>query len=514
MTRTVIARNTAIITAGLAADKAIGLVKIALAASIFGLSGDMDAFLAGLALPVAAAIIASESVSTAALNIVVRHQAAGKEQEGWRVLSAFANAVGMTTLAATVVYVIAAGSVVRAVTPGLAGATAARAVFLTRVLAPLVFAQILLGIAQGVLHAAGRFVMPSARLAISNGVAALALVALHRSLGISAYAVGMIAGDTIAIAAHLPALRRVGWRWHPVLGFGSAEARRAFAFSAPMLGGAIILQVMMIAEKTFASRLPAGSISCLDYGIRLLVVFYVFERALTNAIFPSLAARFARSSLQRFRALVAGGIRAHVLAALPVTVGAMLLREPLIRVLLQHGAFDANASALTSQAAALYLVGLLGMSLRHFMAQVYHARGDSRTPMIMAAISLAFYVVAARLLLPTLGLAALPLALTLAMTANAALMMAALARGDRGVTWRPLAPFALRVAAAATAVGGLLWAARAWAAALDGLWAWAALMVAVAAAAAVYGCVLACLRTEEALVIGRIGRNLLRRAFI
>jgi putative peptidoglycan lipid II flippase len=512
MTRTVIARNTAIITIGLAADKVIGLVKVALAASAFGLSRDMDAFIAALALPVGAAIIASESVSTAALNILLCHRAAGTQQQGWRVLSAFTNTVGLAILAATAIYVIAAGTVVRVVAPGLGGETVARAVFLTRVLAPLVLAQILLGIAQGVLHAAGRFVMPSARLAISNGIAVLALAAFHRSFGITAYAAGMIAGDAIAIAAHLPALRGVGWRWHAVIGLRSAELRRAFAFSAPMLGGATILQVMMIVEKAFASRLSPGSIAGLDYGIRLLVVFYVFERAVTNAIFPALAARFALNSLDRFRSLVAGGVRAHLLVALPLTVGGLLLREPVIRVLLQHGAFDADATALTTQAAAFYLAGLLGMSLRHFMAQVYHARGDSRTPMVTAAVSLALYVMAAKLLAPALGLPGLPLALTLAMTANAALMMAALARADPGVTWRPLAPFAVRVGAAVTAVGGLLWAGRAWAAALAGPWAWAALIAAVAAAAAVYGCVLAWLRTDEALAIGRLGRNLLRRA--
>jgi putative peptidoglycan lipid II flippase len=512
MSRAAVARNTGIITAGLGADKLIGLVKTALVASIFGVSRDLDALLAALALPMAAIIIGSESVSTAALNIVVRHRAAGKQDQGWRVLSAFTNSIGLITLGATALYVLGARWVVRAVTPGLDPATAERAVFLTRVLAPLVVAEVALGIGQGMLHAYGRFIMPAARLAIGNLVAVMVLLMLHHSLGITAYALGFLAGDAVAVAAHLPAMRRVGWRWQPVLELGSSEVRRALGFSAPMLGGAVMLQIMVMLEKTFASTLAAGSISCLDYGVRLLTLFYVFERALTNAIFPYLANRFADSEMERFRDLTAVGVRAHLLVALPVTVAAILLREPLIRILLQRGAFDASATALTSWVAMLYLIGLLGMSLRHFMAQVYHAMGDSRTPMIVAALSLALYIAAAKLLLAAMGVGALALAMSVAMTSNAALMMATLARPAHGVTWWPLAPFAAKAAAGAAAVGGLLWVGRSWAAGFEAGWTGLILVGMGAVAAPVYAGVLMCLGTEEALEIGRIGRGLLRRA--
>jgi putative peptidoglycan lipid II flippase len=512
MTRGTVARNTGIITIGLGADKLVGVLKTVLVAALFGLSRDLDAMLAALALPMAASIIGSESLSTAALNVIVRHRARGREREGWRALSALTNTIALVAVAGTALYAIAAPQVVRTVAPGLDPATAARAVLLTRVLAPLVPLQFALGIAQGALHAHGRFWLPAARLAVSNAVAVIVLAWLHPRLGITAYALGFLAGDGVAVIAHLPALARVGWRWQPVLDLSCPEVRRALAFSAPMLGGAIILQVMMILEKTFASTLAAGSISCLDYGIRLLVLFYVFERALTNALFPHLAQRFAESSLERFRHLVAAGVRAHLLVALPVTVGALLLREPLIRLLLQRGAFDARATTLTSWVAALYLFGLLGMSLRHFLAQVYHATGDSRTPMIAAAASLAIYIAGARLLLPALGAGALALALSLAMSANAALMMAALARATHGLSWRPLALFTAKAVMASLVVGALLWAGRDRAGALEGRWALLLLPGAAAAGAAVYTCVLACLRTEEALEIGRIGRQLLRRA--
>jgi putative peptidoglycan lipid II flippase len=279
-----------------------------------------------------------------------------------------------------------------------------------------------------------------------------------------------------------------------------------------MLGGAVILQLMAILEKTFASSLPPGSISCLDYGIRLLLLFYVFERALTNALFPHLAQRFAESSLEQFRHLVTTGVRAHVLVAVPVTVGALLLREPLVRLLLQHGAFDARATAITSWVAALYLVGLLGCSLRHFLAQVCHAMGDSRTPMLTAAAALCLYVGGARLLPPAMGVGGLALALALAMTANAALMMAALARAAHGLNWRGLAPLAAKAVAASIALGGLLWLGHDWTTAVSARWAAPFLFVLTVASAALYGGLLIGLRTEEAREIGRIGRDMLRRA--
>jgi hypothetical protein len=97
------------------------------------------------------------------------------------------------------------------------------------------------------------------------------------------------------------------------------------------------------------------------------------------------------------------------------------------------------------------------------------------------------------------------------MSASAALMLAALARAARGVSAWPFMRFAAKAAAASAAVGALLWAGRSWIAALNDMWAAPLMVCAAAASAVVYGGVLVCLRAEEALEIGRIGRSLLRR---
>jgi hypothetical protein len=89
--------------------------------------------------------------------------------------------------------------------------------------------------------------------------------------------------------------------------------------------------------------------------------------------------------------------------------------------------------------------------------------------------------------------------------------MAALARTAHGVRWRPLASFAAKAVTASVAVAGLLWVGRGWAAVCEGGWGTLLLLGAAASGAAVYACVLVCLRTEEALELGRMGRGLLRR---
>jgi putative peptidoglycan lipid II flippase len=76
----------------------------------------------------------------------------------------------------------------------------------------------------------------------------------------------------------------------------------------------------------------------------------------------------------------------------------------------------------------MFLVGLLGHSLVDVAARTFYAHQDARTPLWLAAITLAVYVGLGVALSEVMGFAGLALANSLAFSAEAALMLLILYR--------------------------------------------------------------------------------------
>ena len=89
------------------------------------------------------------------------------------------------------------------------------------------------------------------------------------------------------------------------------------------------------------------------------------------------------------------GLELAVGLALPATLGLIVLSEPIVRMLFQHGAFTAADTAATAQALMVLALGLPAHVLIKALSPAFFARGDTLTPLwatlkgIAVAIALA-----------------------------------------------------------------------------------------------------------------------------
>jgi putative peptidoglycan lipid II flippase len=149
-----------------------------------------------------------------------------------------------------------------------------------------------------------------------------------------------------------------------------------------------------------------------------------------------------------------------VLLALPCAVALLLFPQPLIAVLFHYGAFGARDVAMTVQALMGYGIGLLGLIAIKVLAPGFYARQDTRTPVRIAVISLAFNMACNLALVWSLRHAGLALSTTLSATLNALLLYRGLRRegvyaptAGWGLLWLRLTVASIAMAAV------LLWGA-------------------------------------------------------
>jgi putative peptidoglycan lipid II flippase len=139
--------------------------------------------------------------------------------------------------------------------------------------------------------------------------------------------------------------------------------------------------------------------------------------------------------------------------AIPATALFVALAEPLVVLLFQRGAFDAEsaretARALVAQASGIFLVACV----RQLLA-VYYALGDTRTPVIVAAADLAVFIALALSLRGPLGHTGVSWAVSGASGAQALLLWYWLLRREPALRGHGVLGSVLRVAGAALVAG-------------------------------------------------------------
>jgi putative peptidoglycan lipid II flippase len=147
----------------------------------------------------------------------------------------------------------------------------------------------------------------------------------------------------------------------------------------------------------------------------------------------------------------------------------MLLSEPIVRLLFEHGAFTPADTRATALALIWLALGLPAHVLTKALAPTFFAYGDTKTPMLAAFTALTVTVVAALVLNRSYGVAGIAAAVALGASVGALLLAISVAIRF-GLTLDPARRARLwRVMLAALAMGGMLWlATRSLAPWLDG----------------------------------------------
>ena len=90
-----------------------------------------------------------------------------------------------------------------------------------------------------------------------------------------------------------------------------------------------------------------------------------------------------------FRGELSRAMRLGFLLTVPSAVGLMMLAEPIISVLYQHGRFDAHQTAEAAGALRFYAIGLCGYAALKVLVNAFYALDRRKTPMLVSFMAVA-----------------------------------------------------------------------------------------------------------------------------
>jgi putative peptidoglycan lipid II flippase len=280
----------------------------------------------------------------------------------------------------------------------------------------------------------------------------------------------------------------------------------------PAVFGAAVYQVNILVGTLLASLLPEGSVAYLYYADRLVQFpLGVFAIALATAVLPSLSKQAAADDLEGLRASFSYALKLVFFITIPAMTGLIVLREPILQLLWERGAFDAAATRMTAEALLYYSLGLWAFSGVRIVISSFYALQDTKTPVKTAVISLLVNIILSILLMGPLRHGGLALATSLASAVNLTLLVLALKKRLGHIGARDILGSVVKSTVCAAVMGGVLGllVLRAMPKSVGSLW---VLMVwvlgSVAAGLVIYGlCAFALKSQELSAVVGMVTKR-------
>ncbi|HYD48725.1 MAG TPA: murein biosynthesis integral membrane protein MurJ, partial [Terriglobales bacterium] len=377
-----------------------GLMRDAVMGYYFGTGAAADAFFVAFRIPnLLRRFVAEGTMSIALIPVFSDYAAKRSRQETNEAMSVVGtlmmSIVGVLTLAG----VWWAEELTRLFAPGFAddAAKLELTVRLTRLVFPYIFLVSLVAFLSGILNALRHFAAPAMSPVLLNlAIIVAALLSPWFEQPILVVAWGVIAGGVLQVALQLPPIAQRGIRLRPQLDLRHEAVRRSLWLMLPTLFGAAVYQINILVSTIFASLLPSGSISYLWYADRINEFpLGIFAVALGTAALPTLSAQAARGAYDELWQSLAFSIRLNTFINLPALVGIFVLAEPITSVLFVRGAFGPGEAELTARAVRMAVLGLWSISMVRLLAPAFYALGNTKAPVVAAAIAFVANIVAA-----------------------------------------------------------------------------------------------------------------------
>ena len=149
-------------------------------------------------------------------------------------------------------------------------------------------------------------------------------------------------------------------------------------------------QFNVLVNSMFASTLGDGPIFWLAIAFRLMQLpLGLFGVALGTVTLPLLSRLVVAGQMAAFRTELARAMRLALLLTIPSTVGLIMLAEPIISVLYQHGKFNAYQAAQAAGALRFYAIGLGGYAALKVLVNAFYALDRRKTPMLVSFLAVA-----------------------------------------------------------------------------------------------------------------------------
>lgn len=459
-------QSTSILALGTLSSRILGFLRDIVLARLLGTGMKADAFFVAFKIPNLFRDLIGEGATNAAVIPVLSEY---KEKEQGK---AFVDLVSILRVWAliilgvmTVLGILLAPFIVRLMAPGFIDDSEklSLTVHLTRWLFPYLILIGLTAYSMGVLFTFRSFTAPAFGPCLLNmAMISSALICLRfMKEPLAGLVWGVLIGGILQLAFQWRAMSRIGIQSSRPKTLRHPAVIRIGRLLIPRMVGAGVYQLTVFID-TFCASLATivgeGGISAIYYANRIIQCpMGIFSVAMASAVLPTLSGLASKNDVVSLKKTLVFSLENIFFVMCPITIGLLLLSEPIIRIFFQRGEFGLYSTMITASALSYYAIGLFSFGGIKILVTAFHALQDTRTPVKVAALCLVVNAVLNFILMFPMKVGGIALASSVAGTLDFLILFYVLDRRLGGLD-PGLFLYFLKVLAAASLTGiGIFW---------------------------------------------------------
>ena len=475
-----ITRSAGIVSIAVMASRLLGLVREKVIAYYFAAGVGGDAFYAAFRIPnLMRDLFGEGALSKAFVTTFTATELEDGEEAAWRLASRVFNASFLLLTLITVVGIFAAPAIVDLIFTGKGfqevsldpsehfGFDSKRdlTVYLTQIMFPYLILVSLAAVTMGLLNSKGKFGLPASASSFFNvgslivgvyGYYVAPDLGLHRTTGM---AVGVLVGGALQFLIQVPSMRRVGFRYQPLLSFRDERVRQVMRLIGPAILGVAALQVNVLVNSIFASE-GVGWLTWINRAFRLMhLPIGVFGVAISTVALPNLAKLVWSGDMEAYRRSFSYALRLMFLLTVPASIGLMVLAEPICRLIFEGGQANPLDTQQTAGALFYYAFGLCGFSAVKIATDGFYTFNDTRTPAMVSLCTVGLNILLNYLFIYRFGFdhRSLALSTSCTITLNFLALLFLLRGKAGGLGLSGIWSLLVKLAFASAVMGGVCW---------------------------------------------------------
>ncbi|GHU76045.1 hypothetical protein AGMMS49992_21040 [Clostridia bacterium] len=185
---------------------------------------------------------------------------------------------------------------------------------------------------------------------------------------------------------------KLGYR--PYINLRDPHLKLFFGMLVPVMLSSMISEINAIVDRNMAASLQVGTVSALNYSSRLISVITAFVGAsIGKAMMPQMAQNHATGEVSTLRSQIENVMKTLIPVIVPLTIGVILLAEPIIRILFQRSNFTATDTIITAQCMRYYAIGLLSSNMNPIQIRVFYAMKKTKIPAVISVTAMSLNIV-------------------------------------------------------------------------------------------------------------------------
>ncbi|MBN1622510.1 MAG: hypothetical protein JW871_07965 [Endomicrobiales bacterium] len=386
--------------------KPLNFIKEIIIAAIFGSGINRDAFLIAWQIP----NIVGSFIFEGLPQIFVPFLAEIRKSDDYeKVISSLLNFIFIILAIISLTVIFSSSFLVSLIAPF---ASPEMKIISSKLLKIMGFSVLFIGISMaftGLLYSYNKLIIPNMTIPFMNLIIIVVILFGAKNWGIYSLAFGVLVGSLGMVLVQLFQIKEIKYRFKIEF---SPSFKKFFIFGSTFFAATLIFNLNAISEKIFASRLPAGSISNLDYAFRITQLVFAILSMMSISIFPRLcnASSSEDESNSEFTTLLAKGIRSIIFLILPIIAVLFALKLPIVSIIYQRGAFSEQAALITSSLMGIYSFGLFFHSINFLLIHAFYARKEMIIRVKYGLIYLSSFIIVNLVFINTLGVYTLAIA--------------------------------------------------------------------------------------------------------